>query len=336
MTKKLTREFIALKAKSDRLESITKLNLWGCDLTDVSILSSMPNLKVISLSVNKIRTLKPFANSQNLEELYLRKNAISSLNELKYLQSCPNLKVLWLSENPIDSIKNYRKVIIRMFPDLVKLDDVIITENEREQALNHNEDDNDENEDYEDEQNDDFKDINEYNNSQVIQQKGRFNKEQRVANEEQYNNANYEDDDDNYQEPKYNNKYNPRSNDNIEYESGKINKKSIMDKRGLIRRKTYDVPMPQTHNFKKNYDFYDNQNDNYDDDRYEKPTFKKKNLPKRNYNEHEDFSQMRQSKQSNVQQGSNVLKSILLLLKELNLNELNVVREEVYKQINEY
>ena len=30
--------------------AISKLNLWGCDLDDVSILSSMHNLRVISLS----------------------------------------------------------------------------------------------------------------------------------------------------------------------------------------------------------------------------------------------------------------------------------------------
>ena len=79
MSKKLTRELIALKVKSDRLESIRKLNLWGSNLEDISIIAEMPSLEIVSLSVNKIRTLKPFANLQNLKELYLRKNLISNL-----------------------------------------------------------------------------------------------------------------------------------------------------------------------------------------------------------------------------------------------------------------
>ena len=68
MSKKLTRELIAQKAKSDRLESIRKLNLWGSNLEDISIIAEMPLLEIVSLSVNKIRTLKPFANLQNLKE----------------------------------------------------------------------------------------------------------------------------------------------------------------------------------------------------------------------------------------------------------------------------
>ena len=96
MSKKLTQEFIALKAKSDRLQSITKLNLWGSDIDDVSIFKKMPMLEVVSLSVNKIRTLKDFSDMENLRELYLRNNLISDIREVKYLSTCPNLKILSL------------------------------------------------------------------------------------------------------------------------------------------------------------------------------------------------------------------------------------------------
>ena len=134
MSKKLSRELIAQKVKSDRIESIRNLNLWGSNIEDISILEEMPSLEVVSLSVNKIRTLKPFANLQNLRELYLRKNLITNLNEIKYLTDCQNLTVLWLSENPICDNQNYRAVVICILPQLQKLDDIAITEQEREKA----------------------------------------------------------------------------------------------------------------------------------------------------------------------------------------------------------
>ena len=84
------------------LPQIVKLNLWGNDLGDVSILKNLPNLEVLALTVNQIRTLKDFSTCYKLKELYLRRNNIpANYNELKYLKDLPNLKVLNLSENPI-------------------------------------------------------------------------------------------------------------------------------------------------------------------------------------------------------------------------------------------
>ena len=149
MSKKLTRELIAQKVKSDRLESIRKLNLWGSNLEDISIISEMPSLEIVSLSVNKIRTLKPFANLQNLKELYLRKNSISNLNEIKHLTECENLTKLWLKENPICDNPNYREVIICVLPQVQNLDDIEITDEERNRAekkLSGNYEEDDDNE----------------------------------------------------------------------------------------------------------------------------------------------------------------------------------------------
>ena len=70
MSKKLTRELIVQKIRSDRLGSIKNLNLWGTNLDDVSLIQEMPSLEIISLSVNKIRSLKPFSGLPNLRELY--------------------------------------------------------------------------------------------------------------------------------------------------------------------------------------------------------------------------------------------------------------------------
>ena len=45
----------------------------------------MPNLEVLSLSVNRISTLKEIAACSKLKELYLRKNEIEDIAELKYV-----------------------------------------------------------------------------------------------------------------------------------------------------------------------------------------------------------------------------------------------------------
>ena len=134
MLKKLTIDFIATRVKSDRIENIKSINFWGNDLEDISILKQMPNLEVISLSVNKIRTLRDFGGLKKLRELYLRKNLISDIDEIKHLATCPNLLILWINENPIVECKNYRLLIISFLPQLTKLDDNLITPEEKKQA----------------------------------------------------------------------------------------------------------------------------------------------------------------------------------------------------------
>ena len=136
MSNKLTQELIAQVTKNERLSTITNLNIWGRDIDDISIISQMPALQNVGLSVNKITTLKDFANLQNLTQLALKNNLISDLKEISYLTSCPNLKTLWLSKNPIAEYPSYRQVVIAAIPSLSKLDDIPITDSEREQAEN--------------------------------------------------------------------------------------------------------------------------------------------------------------------------------------------------------
>ena len=98
----------------------------------------MPNLEICSLSLNKINSLKDFATQKKLAELYLRKNLIADLSETKYLQYCPNLKVLWLWDNPIADHPLYRQYIIRLLPNLAKLDNAAVTPEEKSEALKMN------------------------------------------------------------------------------------------------------------------------------------------------------------------------------------------------------
>jgi hypothetical protein len=62
--------------------------------------------------------------------LYLRKNQIENLSDIRYLSNLP-LKVIWLVDNPICNHPNYRQYIIKVLPNLVKLDNTEVKDDER-------------------------------------------------------------------------------------------------------------------------------------------------------------------------------------------------------------
>lgn len=134
MSKSLSAEVVLLRTKAGTLENVKHLNLWGNDIDNVSILRQMPNLEVVSLSVNKLTSLQDFAHCAKLSELYLRKNCISELSEVKFLGKLRDLKVLWLWDNPCAESVSYRQTVISLLPGLLKLDNQPVTAEERAQA----------------------------------------------------------------------------------------------------------------------------------------------------------------------------------------------------------
>ncbi|KAJ8352371.1 hypothetical protein SKAU_G00238470 [Synaphobranchus kaupii] len=138
---KLTRKLVLARAKASDLDSVKKLNCWGCNLTDISIFTEMPNIEVLTLSANQICSLEHVSQCQSLTELYLRRNCIQSLSELCHLRHLAQLRVLWLAENPCcgsDPLK-YRLTVLRNLPGLHKLDNQVVTEEELAQALEEGE-----------------------------------------------------------------------------------------------------------------------------------------------------------------------------------------------------
>ena len=138
MSRKLTLDFIKMRTNNSKYNQIKTLNLWGNDLEDIAVLSELPNLEVVSLSVNNIRNLEVFQNHENLKELYLRKNFIATLEQIKYLEKCKNLSILILKDNPITSILDYKNKIIEILPQLKKLDDDVIDPNYNPQNNKNN------------------------------------------------------------------------------------------------------------------------------------------------------------------------------------------------------
>ena len=70
------------------------------------------------------------------QELYLRKNCVADLREIRYLTKLPALKVLWLHDNPCAASDHYREIVIHHLPNLVKLDNNLVTQEERAVSAN--------------------------------------------------------------------------------------------------------------------------------------------------------------------------------------------------------
>lgn len=132
---KLTEEMVVARTRVSDFSAVKKLNCWGTELTDVSILRKMTNVEVLSLSINNINTLADFQYCHKLQDLFIRRNNIKDLNEVCYLQGLPNLRNLWLGENPCAEKEGYRLVVLRALPNLEKLDDKVVLPEEVQTAM---------------------------------------------------------------------------------------------------------------------------------------------------------------------------------------------------------
>lgn len=94
----------------------------ACDLTDISELKYLTQVEILTLSVNKIKTLESLKYCTNLKELYIRDNQISDINQLFYLKNLQQLRILWLADNPCALDNNYRLITLKVLPNLHKLD----------------------------------------------------------------------------------------------------------------------------------------------------------------------------------------------------------------------
>ena len=128
MSKNLTMDFVLSITNNNNPKNIKSLNLWGNQISDISILSEFPSLEIISLSTNQVKDITVFTKLENIQELYLKDNQISDLNQIENLKNCKKLEKLVLKDNPITTNPNYIKKIIETLPQLKKLDDIDIQE----------------------------------------------------------------------------------------------------------------------------------------------------------------------------------------------------------------
>jgi len=69
---KLSEEMIIARTRVSDMGHVKKLNCWGADLTDVSVLRKLKNVEVLSLSVNSITTLADVQDCKNLQVVFER------------------------------------------------------------------------------------------------------------------------------------------------------------------------------------------------------------------------------------------------------------------------
>ncbi|CAD8201200.1 unnamed protein product [Paramecium octaurelia] len=132
MTKPIPMALLQNKIGSQPYHEVKKLNLWGIDCEDAPSLTMFPNLQILQLSRNQIRTLKHISKLKQLKELYLEKNNIKDIKELEYLKELYNLRVLSLIENPVVKHPEYKKVALKHCLALQVLDDFKIMEQDRQ------------------------------------------------------------------------------------------------------------------------------------------------------------------------------------------------------------
>jgi len=134
---KLTEDMIVARTRVSDLTHVKKLNCWGAELTDISVIRKLTNVEVLSLSVNGISTRADIQHCNNLQELYIRKNKIPEINEICWLKDLTRLRNLWLEENPFaeGSSEMYRLTVIKALPQLQKLDNVPVQSEEMADAM---------------------------------------------------------------------------------------------------------------------------------------------------------------------------------------------------------
>lgn len=131
----LTLNLVLQKSKIDDIRRVQKLNVCAAQLQDIGVLRQATSLEVLSLSLNEITEIGAISSCRRLRELYLRKNQIRDINQVLHLTRLPTLQVLNLSDNPISRDPNYRRFVVAAIPSLERLDDVNISDEEREGAL---------------------------------------------------------------------------------------------------------------------------------------------------------------------------------------------------------
>ena len=94
------------------------------------------NLQWLDLQSNYLKTLDPcILKLTNIKTLYIQDNYISNMEEIQKLHSLPKLRNLSLHSNPLTNIPDFRLFSIALLPEIRKIDSVLVTHKERDNAL---------------------------------------------------------------------------------------------------------------------------------------------------------------------------------------------------------
>lgn len=98
----------------------------------------LPNIKSLLCDGNYLKNVNSFAKLQGLNYLSLENNKIIEYSNLEKLTSLEYLTDLNISNNPICKLSGYRVNVVKKFFNLIKLDNLEITKDEKENAFMEN------------------------------------------------------------------------------------------------------------------------------------------------------------------------------------------------------
>ena len=121
--------------------------LRNCDRGSIG---TLPALQVFLCDNNYLKNINVFDKFYSIQILSFENNKIPDYNSFEKLAYLENLKDLSILKNPVTKSINYRTSIIRMFPNLLKLDGKPITNEEKEMiAMEMQSDGNNNDDEYE-------------------------------------------------------------------------------------------------------------------------------------------------------------------------------------------
>ncbi|XP_048849326.1 centriolin isoform X2 [Brienomyrus brachyistius] len=122
--------------KLDKLHRLLELHLSHNRIQKIEGLEHMGNLQVLNLANNNIEHIPLWLAKKlrSLQSLNLQHNNISSLHEVAKLKSLKNLTELVVAENPMSNLPHCRLFLVFHLRTLEKLDEMSVSQQEREMA----------------------------------------------------------------------------------------------------------------------------------------------------------------------------------------------------------
>lgn len=100
------------------------LSLADCGISSLDGISTIsPNLEEVYLAFNEITDMSDLLGLNNLRILDLEENNIKNLSDIEILSCCSKLRAITLAGNPCAESEHYREDVRRYIPQLVYLDE---------------------------------------------------------------------------------------------------------------------------------------------------------------------------------------------------------------------
>uniref|UniRef100_A0A915PX50 Protein phosphatase 1 regulatory subunit 7 n=1 Tax=Setaria digitata TaxID=48799 RepID=A0A915PX50_9BILA len=106
----------------DKLTTLRELYLSQNGIEYITGLENNLNLEILDLNYNRLRSVSNIKHLHKLTDFWAKKNQLERVTEVNELAHLPSLKLVYLEMNPFSECSAYRGKVIRMLPQIEKLD----------------------------------------------------------------------------------------------------------------------------------------------------------------------------------------------------------------------